>query len=74
MVEKQIKKIIDNLRKNNKCFVSERHLQVAFAIEISNVIRNSIIYPEFVFADKDNMHIDLIVCIGKKGLHLSLSI
>ena len=68
MVETQIKKIIDNLRKDYKCFVSERHLQVAFAIELSNVIRNSIVYPEFVFADKDNMHIDLIVCIGKKRI------
>lgn len=67
-IQKQIKKIIDNLRKNNKCFVSERHLQVSFAIEFSNIINNSRLYPEFVFADKNNMHIDLIAYIGNKRI------
>ena len=66
MIEVHVKKIIDNMRKKYKCFVSERHLQVAFAIELANVIKGSKLYPEFVFASKNNMHIDLIADINGK--------
>ena len=68
MTVKQVNKIIDNLRKNNKCFVSERHLQVSFAIELFKLINNCRLYPEFVFADKNNIHIDLIAYIGNKKI------
>ena len=57
--------IINSMRKKYKCFVSEKHLQFAFATEASKIIKNSKIYPEFVFADFGGKHIDLVVQVGK---------
>lgn len=60
----KIDKILENLSNRGICFVSEKHLQVEFAIEATKVFEKCDIYPEYVFPDEKNKHIDLIISLA----------
>lgn len=57
----KVNKILKNLSEREICFVSEKHLQVEFAIEAKKVFGECDIYPEYVFPDDRSKHIDLII-------------
>ena len=68
---KKVKRIIDNLRKKYPVFVSEKHLQVAFSIEVEKYKYKS--YPEYSFDNEllkknsqNKKYIDLVIGKGKK--------
>ena len=75
-IDKKINNIINGLKKKYPVFVSERHLQVAFSIEVSNVISGCKLYPEYSFdrnrrktennKRRKNEYIDLVIETNKK--------
>lgn len=59
-----IEEIIEFFAKHDKIFVSERDLQVNFAIKLQELNNKLSVIPEYVFEDKqkkDFYHIDLVV-------------
>ena len=47
--EDKVNKILENLSEREICFVSERHLQVEFAIEAKKYLGNVIFIPNMCF-------------------------
>lgn len=63
-----INDVISNLKMRQPCFVSERHLQVEFALETSNQWQTIKCFPEYTFKKYPNEHLDLLIKDGNTNI------
>ena len=63
-----INSVINNLKKRQPCFVSERHLQVEFALETAKMWKTIKCFPEYTFKKYPNEHLDLLIKDNKTNI------